>query len=235
MNEITASSLGTLIAVGVGPGDPELITLKAARIIASAAVVAYPAPEEGDGLARQIASAHLAPGVREIVLRMPFTNDRLPAERAYDQGAATIAQELESGRNVVYLCEGDSLFFGSFVYVLERLGERFLVQVVPGILSPVAAASALAHPLTKGEAIFAVAPASRSEQELSDLLHTCDSLAFLKVGRHAAKLRRVLEGAGLLQKAWYAARVGQASELLKPFAAVAPDDAVYFSLVLVRK
>ena len=129
---MTAVAPGTLYGVGVGPGDPELMTVKAVRLLSRAAVVAYPAPEEGESLARSIAKEHLPPGAAEIALRMPFApgSDTAPA---YDAGAKAIAVHLAAGRDVVCLCAGDPMLYGSFVTLSERLTGRFPVKIVPGV------------------------------------------------------------------------------------------------------
>ncbi|MGB7391454.1 SAM-dependent methyltransferase, partial [Marinomonas sp.] len=149
---------GRFIGVGVGPGDPELITLKALRLIQGASVVSYLANGEGNSQAKNIACEAFS-GVthqqNEIAIVMPMSTDREEANKAYDGGAQAIADELENGRDVVFLCEGDPLFFGSFAYLLERLEGQFSCQVVPGVSSINAASSALNHPLTVLKESFA--------------------------------------------------------------------------------
>ncbi|MBT4907708.1 MAG: precorrin-2 C(20)-methyltransferase, partial [Rhodospirillaceae bacterium] len=114
---------GTVIGIGVGPGDPELITLKGARILSEATVVAYPAPETGDSLARAIAAPHLRADATEIAIRMPLSSNRFPVEAVYDRAAEEIGTHLAQGQNVAVLCEGDPFFYGSFMYVFARLAE----------------------------------------------------------------------------------------------------------------
>ena len=116
---------GTLYGIGVGPGDPELMTLKADRLIRSADVVAYPALTGGDSLARSIAAGSIPETVREIVIEVPMTTAREPAQDAYDYGADMIAEELAKGFDVVCLCEGDPFFYGSFMYLFARLADRY--------------------------------------------------------------------------------------------------------------
>jgi precorrin-2 C(20)-methyltransferase len=128
---------GRLYGVGVGPGDPDLVTLKAARLIGAADVVAYPRAR-GDGVARTIAGPHLRVGVIELPLTYPVTvepTDDYEAELAafYDRSAAGIATHLDAGRDVVVLCEGDPFFYGSFMYLHERLAHRYPTEVVPGV------------------------------------------------------------------------------------------------------
>ncbi|MFA6022387.1 MAG: SAM-dependent methyltransferase [Rhodospirillales bacterium] len=132
---------GTLWGIGIGPGDPELLTAKAIRLLGALPVLAWPAPLDGDGMARTIAAAYIPPGKIEIPIRLSFRPDRDDTDAAYGRAAETIAAHLTAGRDVGILCEGDPLFFGSFIYVLNRLRDRFPVQVVPGISSPMAAAA----------------------------------------------------------------------------------------------
>jgi precorrin-2/cobalt-factor-2 C20-methyltransferase len=128
------NAVGTLYGVGVGPGDPELLTLKAVRILQSVPVVAYPATPQGSAQARDIAAQWLN-GQREIPIAMPCMLDRGPVNAGYDEAAIAIAEELTAGRDVAVLCEGDPLFYGSFSYLLQRLGDRFPCAVIPGINS----------------------------------------------------------------------------------------------------
>ncbi|MCO4825246.1 MAG: precorrin-2 C(20)-methyltransferase, partial [Amylibacter sp.] len=126
---------GMLYGVGLGPGDPELMTLKAARLIGGAEVIAYPTLEGGDSFARAIAADLIEDGTQEIAISIPMSVKREPAQAAYDQGAKQIARALDSGQDVVCLCEGDPFFYGSFMYLFARLSERFEVEVVPGVTS----------------------------------------------------------------------------------------------------
>ena len=138
---------GRLYGVGVGPGDPELITLKALRVLREADVIAYPALEEGDSLARAIAAPHIPKGREEFAIRMPMLADRFPAMEVYDQAAERISKALEDGKSVAVLCEGDPFFYGSFMYLFGRLADRHPVEVVPGVSSLTACAAALSAPL----------------------------------------------------------------------------------------
>jgi precorrin-2/cobalt-factor-2 C20-methyltransferase len=224
---------GTLYGLGVGPGDPELITLKAARILSQVTVVAWPAPLEGEGMARTIAAAHIRPETTEIAIRMGFAPDRAGTLAAYDQGCAEIASHLEQGRDVAVLCEGDPLFFGSFIYVLERLQGRYPVRIVPGVSSVMAAAAELQAPLCAWDDKLAVIPATVDEAGLEKLLGRVDAAIIMKVGRHLPKVRRVLERHGLWQDARIIERVGLAGQRIH-----APDEVTelpYFSIILVHR
>ena len=137
---------GTLYGLGIGPGDPELITLKALRLLRAAPVVAYPAPEAGDSLARAIVAPHLTGGQAELAIRMPLVPGKFPATEVYEAAEVELGTHLEAGRDVAALCEGDPFFYGSFMYLFSRLAARFPVQVVPGVSSLTACAAALGAP-----------------------------------------------------------------------------------------
>lgn len=224
---------GTLYGIGVGPGDSDLLTLKGKQILDAAPVIAYLAPETGDSMARTIAAPHIPEGRTEIVMRTVMVPGDAPAEAVYDEGAAAIAAHLDGGRDVAVLCEGDPLFFGSFMYLHERLAERYPTEVIPGVSSIMACAAAAGMPLVTRNEVFTVVPATLPEDELAARIKASQAVAVMKVGRHMAKLKGVLGGMGLANVARYVARTGLADEVVLPFAE-APERAPYFSMVLVR-
>lgn len=225
---------GTLYGIGLGPGDPELMTLKADRLLRAARVVAYPALVEGDSLARGIAAAAIPAEAREIRIEVPMTPARAPAQAAYDVAATEIAAALTAGDDVVCLCEGDPFFYGSFMYLHARLAPRFAVEVVPGVTSMTACAARAARPLVARNETLSILPGPLPEAELSAKLAEADTLVIMKVGRHLAKIRRVLEAAGLAEQAVYLERATLPAERALPLAE-APDPAPYFSMILVTK
>lgn len=224
---------GILYGIGIGPGDAELLTVKAVRLLERVPVLAWPAPLEGEGLARAIAAPHIPPGKTEIAIRLSFRPERDDTDRAYDQAAAAIAAHLEAGRDVAVLCEGDPLFFGSFIYLMIRLRDRFDIEIVPGISSVMAAAAAARHPLATLDDAVAIIPATLPEDRIARLLAETEAAVIMKVGRHLPKVRRVLERLDLLAGARYVERVGQPGQRLAPLAEIAA--APYFSLILVHK
>ncbi len=226
---------GTLYGLGIGPGDPELITLKALRLLQAAPVLAYPAPEEGDSLARAIVADHLPGGQTEIVLRMPMVAARFPAQEVYDWAAKEIGGHLEAGRDVVALCEGDPFFYGSFMYLFGRVAESFPVEVVPGVSSLTACAAVLGAPLAARNDVLTVIPATLEEHVLAQLLRDAEAAAVIKVGRHLQKVRKVLGILGLLDRARYVERATMGEQRILPLAEMEEAGAPYFSMVLMHR
>lgn len=225
---------GVLYGVGLGPGDPELVTLKAARLIGAAEVVAYPALAGAASFARSIAAGLIPAGAEEIVIEMPMTEARAPAQAAYDAGAARISAVLEGGRDVVCLCEGDPFFYGSFMYLFARLSGRFTVEVVPGVSSVTACAARAGVPLVARNERLEVLPGTLPEDELAARIGGAEAVAVMKVGRHMGKIRRVIAGLGLEGRAVYVERATLKEEIVLPLAQ-APEAAPYFSMILVTK
>jgi precorrin-2/cobalt-factor-2 C20-methyltransferase len=224
---------GELFGLGVGPGDPELITLKALRLLRAAAVVAYPAPETGDSFARAIVAAHLREGQREIALRFPMRPGP-PLAALYDEMAEGLADELDRGADIAVLCQGDPLFYGSFAGLLVRLAPRYRVTVVPGVSSLTAAGAVSGMVLVQRDEVLTVIPATLGEDELTRRLGGIQRAAIVKIGRHFAKLRRVLDRLGLTDTALYVEHATLRDQRVAPLAAVDADTAPYFALVLVR-
>jgi precorrin-2/cobalt-factor-2 C20-methyltransferase len=225
---------GTLYGVGVGPGDPELITLKAHRILQAVPVIAWPAPLEGDSMARTIAAPHLPGGQAEIPIRMPLVTERFPAEAVYDRAAENIDKHLAAARDVAVLCEGDPFVYGSFMYIFARLADRFAVQVVPGVSSLTAGAAAMGMALASRNDVLSVVPAPLAEEELERRLADADAAVIIKIGRHLDKLKRVLDRLDLTNTARYIEYATMDNQVVLPFAEAALGKAPYFSLVLVH-
>jgi len=186
---------GTLYGIGVGPGDPELLTLKAARLIQTIPVIAYPVTPQGHSQARAIAAQWLGTQT-EIPIAMPCLVDRDPVNRCYDEAALLFADELAQGRDVAILCEGDPLFYGSFSYLFRRLADRFPCVIIPGITSMNAVAAVARVPLTTGSDRLAVVPATVDDQALRKALNQYDSIAIMKPGRHRPRILELLREAG---------------------------------------
>jgi precorrin-2/cobalt-factor-2 C20-methyltransferase len=225
---------GRLYGLGVGPGDPELLTLKALRILRAAPVIAYPAPEHGPSFARSIVARWIEAHQREISIRIPMRPEPPPAQ-IYDSAAAAIAAELDGGRDVALLCQGDPFFYGSFINLFGRLAGRFPIEVVPGVSSLTACSAAAALPLVSRDETLTVIPATLDELEIAVRLGETDAATILKLGRHVAKVKRVLARLGLLDRAVYVEHATLSGERIAPLACIEPDRAPYFSMALVHR
>jgi precorrin-2/cobalt-factor-2 C20-methyltransferase len=225
---------GRLYGLGVGPGDPELLTLKALRLLRAVPVVAYPAPEEGDSFARSIVAAWIGGHQREIAIRFPMRPGPPPVA-IYDSAAAALAAELDRGRDVALLCQGDPLLYGSFIHVCARLAGKYRIEIVPGVTSLTACAAAAGFPLATHNENLAVIPAILDEAEITRRLAEPDTAAIVKLGRHLAKVRRVLDSLGLLECALYVEHATLPNQRIAPLACVDPGGAPYFSMALVRR
>ncbi len=229
---------GTLYGVGVGPGDPELMTLKAHRLISTAPVVAYPAPDRsvagGESFARSVAAGAIREDAIEIPIVIPMVEERYPAQEAYDRGAEEIAAHLGAGRDVVVLCEGDPFFYGSFMYLHARLAARFPVEIAPGVSSLTGCAAALGRPLSARNETLTVIPGPLPEAKLKARIEASEAIAIMKVGRHLPKIIQVLSELGLVSRAGYVERASLPNQIVKPLSE-APEKAPYFSMILVLK
>ncbi len=223
---------GRLYGLGVGPGDPELLTLKALRVLRAVPVVAYPAPENGDSFARSIVAAWIEGHQREIAIRFPMRPGPPPVE-IYDGAAVTLAAELDAGHDVVLLCQGDPLFYGSFINVFTRLAGRYQIEIVPGVSSLTACAAAAAIPLVSRDDALAVIPATLEEEQIAARLAASGTAAIVKLGRHLPKVHRALNRLGLLDAAVYVEHATLPTQRVAPLAYIDPDLAPYFSMVLI--
>ena len=234
-------SPGRFWGVGVGPGDPELITLKAARLISTADVVAYHAGVGKSSNARRIAAALIPDGVIEEELRYPVTTGGTshPGGYAgamaafYEEASARLAAHLAAGRDVVLLAEGDPLFYGSFMYMHDRLADTYETEIVPGVPAFAAAASAVAAPLVRQTDVLTVLPGTLPEAELARRLADTDGAIIMKLGRTFPAVRRALATAGRLEHAVYVERASMPAQRWLPVADVDPDSVPYFSLIVV--
>ncbi|MGY8863076.1 MAG: precorrin-2 C(20)-methyltransferase [Pseudomonadales bacterium] len=238
MNEFQAQA-GVFYGLGVGPGDPLLITLKAHHLILSADVICYLANESGSSQARDIAQYSIEGRNKssiEIAIPMPMSTDRTAANAAYDLGAAKISEQINQGKSVVFLCEGDPLFFGSFSYLLERLSDDHNCFVVPGISSVNAAASALQQPLTLLQESFVVMSGRHTDAQLEQALNTHDSVVIMKAGRARPRILAMLDKTGRTQDANYLAYIGREDqEILTDVSKLANEAGPYFSLFVVLR
>jgi precorrin-2/cobalt-factor-2 C20-methyltransferase len=226
---------GVVYGVGVGPGDPELVTLKAARLIASADLIAYPEPETGDRFARSIAASHMWPGQPELAIRMKIGDGQFPKDDVYDAAAEKLVEAAEAGDTVVVLCEGDPFFYGSFMYLYARLAQRVRVEVVPGVSSLMACAVASGGALAAKNDVLTVVPAPLSEEELKRRLGDAEAAVIIKVGRHLPKVRKVLNELGLSQRTRYVEHATLESQKVMTLDDFNGAAAPYFSMLRVHR
>jgi precorrin-2/cobalt-factor-2 C20-methyltransferase len=225
-------ALGTVYGLGIGPGDPELLTLKAHRILTSVPVIAYPTMENGKVLARAIVADFIRPHQLEIPMPLPFSVER-SSQPYYDIAAEKIAAHLSAGRDVAVLCEGEPMLYGSFMYLFQRLAGRFPTEVVPGISSTMASAAMLGAPITFRNDVLSIMPGTLDAETLRDRLAVADAAVIIKLGRHFAKARAVLDELGLLDRALYIERATQPAQRILPIASVDPAQVPYWALILI--
>ncbi|MDP9867761.1 MULTISPECIES: precorrin-2 C(20)-methyltransferase [Streptosporangium] len=232
---------GRLWGVGLGPGDPELVTVKAARLLGEADVIAFHSARHGRSIARSVAAPYLRAGQIEEALIYPLTTETTDHPGGY-QGAIDdfyadcalrLAAHLDAGRDVVVLCEGDPLFYGSYMHMHKRLSHRYVTEVVPGVTSVSGAAAVLGRPLVERDETLTVLPGTLPAEVLAERLAATDSAAVLKLGRTFTKVRDALTRAGRLDEAWYVERATTGGQRLAPLAEVDPDSVPYFSLALI--
>jgi len=232
---------GLLIAVGVGPGDPELLTLKAVRALERADVVAHFAKAGNLSNARATAAPYLQSGAQELPLLYPVTTEHATTDAAYrsaidhffDQAAATIAGHLEAGKLVAVLSEGDPLFFGSYMHIHVRLMSRFRTEVIPGVTAMSGCWSAARLPIVQGDDVLTVLPGTLEEPELVRRLRQNEPAVVMKLGRNLPKVRRSLIASNRITDAIYVERGTMQAQRMMPLAEKSDDVAPYFAIVLV--
>ena len=235
--------LAGLTLVGVGPGDPQLLTVAAVRAIGAAAVVAYPVARlAAEGMAAQIAAPWIGPEQRRLPLLFPMVSEAEPRRQAWHAAAAALAAEVAAGQAVVLLCEGDASLYASASYALLALAERHPscpVAVIPGITAVAAAAAAGSWPLALQQDALLIRPTPDDPAQLEALLAEAAAsatvLALLKLGHRWTWVRPLLAQRNLLAGALFAQRVGWPDQLLAPAAEVPADEQPYFSLLLLRQ
>ncbi|MFE1843329.1 precorrin-2 C(20)-methyltransferase [Streptomyces sp. NPDC059515] len=232
---------GKLYGVGLGPGDPSLMTVRAVEVIAEADVVAYHSARHGRSIARSIAARHLRADHIEERLVYPVTTGTTDHPGGYQgamddfyaEASARLAAHLDAGRTVAVLAEGDPLFYGSYMHMHKRLADRYDTEVIPGVTAVSAAAARLGAPLAEGEEVLTVLPGTLPEEELTARLAATDVAVVMKLGRTFPKVRRALEDAGRLAEARYVERATMDGERLAPLADVDAESVPYFSVAVL--
>jgi precorrin-2/cobalt-factor-2 C20-methyltransferase len=235
-------SSGTVFGVGLGPGDPDLMSVRADRLVRGAAHVAYFRKAGRPGRARAIVEGMLRPDAVEIAMEYPVTTEIPLDDPAYGESLsgfyAEVAERLRSvalsGADVVVLCEGDPFFYGSFMHLHARLKEDVPVEVVPAITGMSAAWTATDLPVTWGDDVLTVLLGTMAEAELARRMADTDALVVMKVGRNLPKVRDALATAGRLDRAWLVECASMSEERVVPLVDASPRKAPYFSIVVVH-
>ncbi|MEH3155112.1 MAG: precorrin-2 C(20)-methyltransferase [Gordonia paraffinivorans] len=232
---------GTLWGVGLGPGDSELVTVRAARVIGDADVVAYHCAQHGNSIALGVAQPYLRDGQTREELRYPVTTEttdhpggyRGALDEFYTQAAERLAVHLRAGRSVALLAEGDPLFYSSFMHMHKRLVGEFPVEIIPGVTSPSAAVAAVGLPWVEADETTTILPGTLPRDELVRRLRDADAVAIMKLGRTFATVREALEIAGVADRAWYVERASTDRQRVVPVRDVDATSVPYFSMVVV--
>ena len=233
--------MGRILCAGLGPGDPDLMSVRSDRAIRSARHVAYFRKKGRPGQARRIVEGMLLPGVTEYAMEYPVTTE-LPFDSPeyvtclatfYDDWAERLA-ELAQTQDVLVLCEGDPFFYGSFMHLYTRLQGRASLEVIPGIPGMVGCWWSTGIPITWGDDVMTVLMGTLPEADLVRHMQSADALVIMKTGRNLSKVRKALEAAGRLDRAWLVERGTMPAQRVVPLAEVDGSDCPYFAIVLVH-
>ena len=233
--------MGRIICCGLGPGDPDLMSVRADREIRAARHVAYFRKKGRPGQARRIVEGMLAPDVREYPMEYPVTTE-LPFDspdyaqpaRALLRRLGAAPREIAREADVVVLCEGDPFFYGSFMHLHVRLQGRAAIEVIAGIPGMAGCWNAVGMPIALGDDVMTVLMGTLAEEELTVRARGCDALVIMKTGRNLQKVRRALEAAGRLDEAWLIERGTMPGERVARLRDVDVAECPYFAIVLVH-
>ncbi len=234
--------MGRIICAGLGPGDPDLISVRSDRAIRAARHVAYFRKPGRQGQARRIVEGMLQPDAVELAMEYPVTTE-IPFDSPdynrllagfYDDWADRLATLAQEGHDIVVLCEGDPFLYGSFMHLHIRLRDRVTVEVIPGIPGMVGCWNATGEPITWGDDVLSVLMGTLPEEDLIRHIRAADALAIMKTGRNLPRVRRALEIAGRLDDAWLVERGTMPNQRIARLAEVDATDCPYFAIVLVH-
>ena len=225
----------TLYLVGVGPGDAELLTLKAARILGEISIIAYGQKENEQSIALNIVKDFLRSDVKTLPINIPMKIEKEPAQLAYDRGAKQMLKHLQKGKDVAYICEGDALFYGSAIHLLERMPSEIEIKIIPGISSPNAASASLKMPLTRRNEILKTLPATLSNEELLSEMKTAKTIALIKVGRHFLRIKKLLEKTDFGKNAMIVENASRINERIIKLSDYSENSLPYFAIILAQR
>ncbi len=226
------SSLGKLYGIGLGPGDPELLTLKAYRILRSVPIVVYPMSPDGRCISRSIVAEYLQPHQIEMPMVLPFKPGE-SSQPGYQLMADKMAIHLAQGQDIAVLCEGDPFFFGTFMYLYNRLNDRFPTEIIPGVSSIMASAGMLGAPLTYRNDVFMALSGTLDAEILRSRLLMADAAVLMKLGRNFVKVYDVLEHLNLLDRALYIERATMKEQRIIPIREVDSTQVPYFAMIVI--
>lgn len=226
------TSLGKLYGLGLGPGDPELLTLKAYRILRSVPIVVYPMSPDGRCISRSIVAEYLQPHQIEMPMVLPFKPGE-SSQPGYQLMADKMAVHLAQGQDIAVLCEGDPFFFGTFMYLYNRLNDRFPTEMIPGVSSVMASANMLGAPLTYRNDVFMALSGTLDAEILRSRLLMADAAVLMKLGRNFVKVYGVLESLNLLDRALYIERATMKEQRIIPIREVDSTQVPYFAMIVI--
>lgn len=233
--------MGRIVCAGLGPGSPDLMSVRSDRTIRTAQHVAFFRKKGKPGQARRIVEGMLAAGVTEYAMEYPVTTELPFDSPEYNQALATFYDDwanrlatLAQTEDVLVLCEGDPFFYGSFMHLYTRLQGRATVDVIPGIPGMVGCWTATGEPITWGDDVLTVLMGTLPEDEMVRHMQTADALVVMKTGRNLPRVRNALERAGRLQEAWLVERGTMPGQRMLKLAEADTDDCPYFAIVLVH-
>ena len=225
--------LPTLYGIGVGPGDPDLITLKAQKCLQTCPVIAYPAPMGKDSLAFEIARPHVPENAQHLRFEIPMVTDSVALDLAYEAATRRITEYLDKGLDVGCICEGDPMFYGSFIYLMQRIQPHHPVEIIPGVSSIMAGASVCTSPLAVHNQHLHIIPATLPENILIEQLSRADVAVIIKIGRHFEKVCHVLQKIDRFDHCHYVAHATMQKQFHCPLNQLKNTQIPYFSLIYV--
>jgi precorrin-2/cobalt-factor-2 C20-methyltransferase len=232
--------VGTLYGLGVGPGDPELLTVKAFRKLKEAPVIAFPKKRKGSkSYAQRIIDVYLTPGEKEMLgLVFPMTKDPVILEREWSNTVELVWEKLKTGKDVAFVTEGDPLLYSTFIHMMNLFKERYpevKIQTVPGISSINGAASRLGIALAEGDDHLAIIPARDDYETMKKAIVENDCVIFIKVAKVMDLMLSILHELDLVEKASVVTKVTSDEEIVWDIRELDRADLEYLTLMVVRK